>query len=315
MNRKTVLSVVFTLVVAAGLAACAGKPAPTPEPPTSTPEPPPTEVVPPTPVEVTVIVPMTVVVPETVVVTATPEPATPVPPTEESLSATPAAPLTPSDTPLPTQPQAAGTQLVELPPMRSTPQALNGPDPMAGVTGQQFAEFFAPPDFWGTGDDADSTVSIADGKMTIVNKKQHSFVWTFNGIKGTDFYSQVFLTPRRCNFGDNYGLSFRAKDDMNLDLFGVSCEGRYRLMEISQGKTSTVIDWTDSKYIRKFETTNVVGVRAVGDQISLYVNNYYLTTVTASANTAGRFGLYVGNIATPNLTVDFQALTASRISP
>jgi hypothetical protein len=56
-------------------------------------------------------------------------------------------------------------------------------------------------------------------------------------------------------------------------------------------------------------------VRAVGDQISLYVNNYFLATVTAGANTQGRFGLYVGAISTPNLTVSFQALTASRINP
>jgi hypothetical protein len=314
MNRKLLFSVLFTLA----LAACAGRPTATPLPPTETPVPATaTEIVPPTPVEVTVLVPVTVIVPQTVVVTTTPEPATPVPPTLEP-TATPAVVATsiPAATQALTQPVSAVTlQPVELPAMLTTPQALNGPDPMAGVTGQQFAEYFAPPDYWGTGDDADSTVSIANGQMTIVNKKLQSFVWTFNGIKGKDFYSQVFLTTKLCGFGDNYGLVFRAKDDANLDLFGISCEGRYRLQEISQGKTNTVVDWTDSKYIRKFETTNVIGVRAVGDQISLYVNNYYLATVTASANTEGRFGLYVGNIKTPDLTVYFKALTASRINP
>ena len=317
MNRKTVFFLGLTLIVAAGLAACAGRPAPTPtEAPTTTTAPAATDVVaPPTAAEVTVIVPVTVVVPQTVVVTATPEPATPEPPTQEP-TATPAEAMpTPTPAEASTQPAPASTQLVALPAIRSTPLALNGPDPMEGVTSQQFAEYFAPPDFWGTGDNVDSTISIADGKLTIVNKKLHSFAWTFNGIKGQDFYTQVFVTPVRCNFGDNYGVVFRAKDDTNLDLFGISCEGRYRLLEISQGATTTVVDWTDSKYIRKFETTNVVGVRAVGDQISLYVNNYYLTTVTAGVNTQGRFGLYVGNISTPDLTVNFQALTASRISP
>ena len=320
MNRRTVFYILFTLALAGGLAACSGQPSATATSPAPTLEaasatPAATQ----TPFEVTVIVPVTVVVPQTVIVTATPEPVTLVPPTPMPTSTpaeavptpTPAAPTT--SAPAATLP--AGTQVVELPAFRSTPQALNGPDPLAGVTSQQFAEYFAPPDFWGTGDSADASFSIADGRMTIVNKKLRSFAWTFNAIKGQDFFSRVFVTPKLCGYGDNYGLAFRVTDDANLNLFGITCEGRYRLLEITKGQTNTVVDWTDSKYIRKFETTNALGVRAVGDQISLYVNDYYLTTVTAGANLEGRFGLYVGNIKTPDLTVYFQTLTASRISP
>ena len=310
MNRK--ISSLSLLLLALALAACSGRPAASPTPaPEATALATATEFIAPTSPPVTVIVRETVLVPQTVVVTATPEPTQPVP-TDTPPSATQAAP---TPTLPPTLPPPTGPVSVELPAINSTPQALNGPDPLAGVTRELFAEYFSPPDFWGTGDDADSKVSIANGQLTIVNKKLRSFAWTLNGVKGQDFYVQAYMSPTLCGYGDNYGVAFRARDNANLDLFGISCEGRYRLLEISQGQTTTVVDWTDSKYIRKFETTNVVGVRAVGDQISLYVNNYYLATVTAGANLQGRFGLYVGNIKTPDLTVAFKALTAGKISP
>ena len=317
INRKRIVLGLMALA----LAACSGRPAATPIPPTATLAPATEVVATPTPVEITVVVPVTVVVPQVVVVTATPEPATPVPPTAvptamPTTATTVAAPPTQATTNAqPAQTQPAGAFQAEVPAIASTPQALNGPDPMAGVVSQLFAEYFSPPDYWGVGDNENSSTAITDRHLTMVNKQLHSFAWTFNGIKGKDFYTQVFLTTPLCGFGDNYGLAFRAKDDANLDLFGISCEGRYRLLEYSQGKSNTIVDWTDSKYIRKFETTNVLGVRAVGDQISLYVNNYFLTTVTAGANQEGRFGLYVGNAKTPDLTVVFQALTASRITP
>jgi hypothetical protein len=321
MNRKLFGLCLLTLALALGLGACGGAAQPTAAPTAqvivATLPPPATVLVP-----VTVQVPVTVIVPQTVVVTATPAPTQPTEaaPTETlpaatsapaaTAAATPAAATTPADT------QTAGAPLLAaLPAVNTTPIAINGPDPMAGASGRLFEEYFAPPDFWGIGSDASSTVSIANGYLTIVNHKLRSLAWTLNGVKGKDFYAQAYVAPTLCGFGDNYGLGFRAKDNLNLELFGISCDGRYRLLEYSAGTATPIVDWTDSRYIRKYETTNVVGVRAAGDQVSLYVNDYYLGTVTAGANLEGRFGLYVGNIKTPDLTVNFTAVTAQRINP
>ena len=320
MNRKLFAFCLLTLTLALGLGACGGAAKPTAEPTqqvvVATLPPPATVLVP-----VTVEVPVTVIVPQTVVVTATPAPEQPTAqPTDTQPAstsapaateeATPAAATTPADT------QTAGTPLLAaLPAINTTPMAINGPDPEAGAAGKLFEEYFAPPDFWGLGSDANSTVSISNGFLTIVNHKLRSLAWTLNGVKGTNFYAQAYVAPTLCGFGDNYGMAFRAKDNLNLELFGISCDGRYRLLEYSAGTATPIVDWTDSRYIRKYETTNVVGVRAVNDQVSLYVNDYYLGTVTAGANLEGRFGLYVGNIKTNDLTVNFTALTAQRINP
>jgi hypothetical protein len=237
----------------------------------------------------------TVVVEVTVVVTPTDTP-------------TPAGPVT--ETPRPTgvtgspQPVVAG----------GTPAVVNGgPDPLTGNSGVIFDEHFAPGEYWGLGDDESSSAVIEDEQLTLVNKKTQRFAWTFNTYKSPDFYMQAVVNPVNCKDLDNYGIAFRYKDDDNLLLFGVSCDGRYRLMQIAGGAYTPLVDWTASDHILHFNWINTLGARVVGDQVALYVNNYYLGSATTSLTLPGRFGLYVGNVIAPDLTVHFDDVTAWRI--
>ena len=50
------------------------------------------------------------------------------------------------------------------------------------------------------------------------------------------------------------------------------------------------------------------------DQISLYANDQFLTTVTDGAFADGLIGIYVGSRLTPNLTVVFDDITVYSIN-
>jgi hypothetical protein len=260
-----------------------------------------------TPAVTVMVEQQTVEVPVTVVVAPT-ETATAVLSGPETPTPAPAAAAT--DTP------AAGAGPVNLQPVVAggTPAVTNGgPDPLAGMAALIFDEHFTPGYFWGQGDDAASKIQIADDQLTILNKKSQTFAWTFNTYKEQNFYLQAVVSPVNCKDRDNYGVALRVKDDNNLLLFGVSCEGNYRLLQIADGNYTPLIDWTPSDYILHFNWINTVGVRAVGDKISLYVNNAYLGSATTSLTQAGRFGLYVGNVISPDLTVHFDDVTAWRV--
>ncbi len=148
----------------------------------------------------------------------------------------------------------------------------------------------------------------------MVSKAVDNIEWTFNGLKFGNAYitAKTILPDGKCkgvdastSKGDNYGLIFRYKNNANFYMFGISCDGAYRLLKRVDGVFETVLDFTKSTSIQPLGQRNVLGVRTVGDQISLYANDKFLTTVKDAQFADGLIGFYVNSRLTPNLTVVF----------
>jgi hypothetical protein len=132
-----------------------------------------------------------------------------------------------------------------------------------------------------------------------------------NGFSGENFYYQGTVRVEACQLGDYDGLAFRFKDEGNFLLFGLSCDGRYRLLERVEGEFHPIVDFTfTSAAIVGSNATNLLAVRADGTQISLYVNDQFVTQVNVSASYAGRFGVFAKSAQTSNLLTEFDELSA-----
>lgn len=247
-------------------------------------------------VEVPVQVPATVIVEVTSVVVAT-QAAQSTPETAAT-----AAPLSPAATAAPAQP-ASGT-----------PQ-----DPLAGANlTPVIAEDFIVPDYWYEFDTSSGSGEIngTTGNYQMISKSVENMEWSFNGRKSGNFYltATTIVPDTKCKAGDHWGVMFRHKDNANFYVFGVSCDGKYRLMKRVDGLFENIVDFTDSSAIRKLGQRNVLGVRAVGGQISLYANDQFLTTVNDGSFAEGVTGMYVFSRLTPNLTVIFDDITVYAVS-
>ncbi len=196
------------------------------------------------------------------------------------------------------------------------PETSTSPvDPLAGASSAPlFEEDFLLPDYWEEFADSTASGAIVSEQYVLTVSRTERVNWAFNGRRGSDFYYQGTATISPCKAGDNYGLTFRVVNNFNFYLFGVSCDAQFRLMRYVDGIFETVLPWTPSAAILKFDATNQLGVRATGDQISLFVNEQFLTTVTDGSFAEGRFGMYVGTQLTPELTGVFDDLIAYPIT-
>lgn len=213
-------------------------------------------------------------------------------------------------------PAAADTQQ----PAATNPPAVstNAQDPLAGANpAPVIDEKFDFPDkyYWYLFDTSTGEGKIEDETFILVAKEPERVEWTFDGKKFGNAYvtAKTLLPDTRCKAGDNWGLIFRMKDNANFYMFGVSCDGKYRLLKRVDGAWETLIDFTDSDAIADLGQRNVLGVRAVGNQISLYANDQFLITVADGTFAEGVIGMYVGSRLTPDLTVTFDDIAVYTI--
>jgi hypothetical protein len=234
----------------------------------------------------------------------------------EALAATQAA----ATSALPATPTAAASQ---------PPTSAPGPNPTATTAflsntglvnaGQQvFNETFNPSGYWSTGDNDLSERTIDENQLLIRMKVPGAIAWAVNGYAGEDFYYQGTLRMGACQLGDYAGLAFRVADDDNLYLFGLSCDGRYRVVRRVAGLFETILDFTFTpEAISGSNATNLLAVRAEGQSLSLYINDQFLTQldVGAAGPVSGLFGVFSKSANTPNLQVSFDDLSAWSLEP
>jgi hypothetical protein len=249
---------------------------------------------PPQQVTVQVPVPMTVQVPVTV-----------------QVQVTSAAPAPTAAQPQPTTAAGAATAAPVAQPTATKPAPTAAPpaqDPLAGTNPNPiYTETFFTPKFWNEFETSTGKGKIENTAFTMVSKATDNIEWTFNGLKFGNAYitAKTTLPDGKCKAFDNYGLVFRYKNNANFYLFGVSCDGAFRLLKRVDGVFETIVDFTKSNAVQPLGQRNILGVRTQGDQLSLYVNDKFLTTVKDGQFADGLIGFYVASRLSPNMTVVF----------
>jgi hypothetical protein len=249
----------------------------------------------------------------------------------------PPVPATATSAPPPTGPQLA-TQIVQAvsATLAALPSPTSPPTPwptasapaaipttafvsnsgLEGVGPQIFNETFIPAGYWSVGETDFSRIAVEEGWLRVLIKTPGSIAWAFNGYSTDDFYYQGLLQMGACQLGDYAGLVFRARDDDNLSLFGLSCDGRYRLVRRVNGEFQFPVDFTFTpEAATGSEAVNLLAVRAEGRKLSLYINDRLVQVVTDAEPGQGFFGAFAKAGATTNLKASFDDLSAWELAP
>ncbi|HSB65582.1 MAG TPA: hypothetical protein VLD65_03335 [Anaerolineales bacterium] len=149
-----------------------------------------------------------------------------------------------------------------------------------------------------------------DDKFYALAKIEGFITWYFTWHELGDFYLQSTFNSGKCTGQDAYGLIIRGPEHLAGVSFGYvvafSCDGSlwvYRLDSANPYKATDLVSWTPSQYILVGENKeNVMGIRAIGNTLTVFANGHQVAQVTDSKYKAGRYGLFMSPVLTKDYT-------------
>jgi hypothetical protein len=222
----------------------------------------------------------------------------------------------PTDTPEPTEPPATATTAptATLPLPTATDTATPAPTPTATLpAGDPALTLGAPtrvlafdPNVWFLFEDDHLKMEIEDGQLELTAFNAESWEgWSTTGYVLENFYLEVTgTTGPECSGKDRFGVIVRADDPNEGYLFGISCDGFFRLRSWDGESFTTLQEWTSSSHIRIGPNeTNRIGLMARGDELRLFVNGFEVAVVEDDAFDQGAFGVFVSSASTEDFIV------------
>jgi len=144
----------------------------------------------------------------------------------------------------------------------------------------------------------------------VTGKETDFSTWYFTWRELADFYLQASFDTGTCADKDTYGLIIRGPAHLAGTSFGYvaafSCDGSlwvFRLDSANPFASKDLVSWAHSDFIQAGSNkTNLMGIRAIGAELTIYANGHQIAQVTDSHYAVGRFGVFVMADATANYT-------------
>ncbi len=153
-------------------------------------------------------------------------------------------------------------------------------------------------------------ITETGGKFYVTGKVPGFSTWYFTWHELSDFYLQSTFDSGSCTGKDAYGLIIRGPEHLAGVSYGYvvafSCDGAlhvFRLDGANPYTTVELVSWTPSSYIiAGTNKQNIMGIKAIGNTLTIYANGYQIAQVFDSKYTFGRYGVFVSPETTANYT-------------
>jgi hypothetical protein len=150
----------------------------------------------------------------------------------------------------------------------------------------------------------------SDAKFYVTGKLTGFSTWYFTWHELTDFYLQSTFDSGSCSGKDAYGLIIRGPEHLAGVSYGyvgtVSCDGQYYIFRLDGANpytTKDLVTWSKSDYILAgANQKNVLGIKAVGNTLTIYINGHQIADVFDNRYNSGRYGVFVSPDVTANYT-------------
>jgi hypothetical protein len=150
----------------------------------------------------------------------------------------------------------------------------------------------------------------SDAKFYVTGKMAGFSTWYFTWHELTDFYLQSTFNSGSCTGKDAYGLIVRGPEHLAGVSYGYvvsfSCDGQYYVFRLDGANpytTKDLVSWSKSDYILAgANQENVLGIKAVGNTLTIYANGHQIAEIVDSMYEFGRYGVFVSSELTANYT-------------
>jgi hypothetical protein len=220
-----------------------------------------------------------------------------------TLSVTPT--VTPSVTPSATPTDEPTHTLTSVPTEDYTPTPASD-DPVDSLGSPEWRASFKDSAYWYTFEDEQASIQVKNGALVLKSFKANSYEsWSMSYPKISDFYLEIQGTAGdACKGKDRYGIIFRAPDPNEGYLFGISCDGYYRVRTWDGEEFTELVGWQQSEHIlRGPSQTNRIGVLADGIDLSFYINGHLVEEIQDNTYNKGVFGAYIAAAETQGFTI------------
>ncbi|MBU0495848.1 MAG: hypothetical protein KKA73_25050 [Chloroflexi bacterium] len=169
------------------------------------------------------------------------------------------------------------------------------PKPVEGSSKPAFEDDFSDPTSgWESKTTTDYSYGYADGEYFCREEQDNYMVrGQYPGLEFGDFIYQAEGRQAEGDAENEYGLIFRYVDG-DYYKFGVTGDGYYHLSLRQNGEWTAVVDWAESRLIKRGDQVNVLKVVCAGEDISLYINDEFIVTAQGQGPTEGLIGLFAG---------------------
>ena len=158
-------------------------------------------------------------------------------------------------------------------------------------------------------------INIANGEANIIiNEPKSYLVGTLEKPDLNTFYVEITANPILCNGKDEYGLLFRVFGRNQFYRYALTCNGELRLDKITAAAGIVLYPSTRSASVPVgAPSISKIAILAERDQLHLFIDGVYQTTVTDQQLFVGSFGIFARSAGDSAMTVSFSDLIVREV--
>ncbi len=173
-----------------------------------------------------------------------------------------------------------------------------------------FSDNFTAASNWLLAQSNISSVALGKNEITLAISQAKTYLYTLrNDPQLENFYLEITAAPNLCLADDEYGILFRFTPNQEFYRLGLTCDGQLHLDRYVQNRATMIYPKTYSGVVPPgAPSSSLIGLWALGSQISVFINQQYQFTLNDSAIPAGSLGLFARTGNHDAMTVNFSDL-------
>jgi hypothetical protein len=190
------------------------------------------------------------------------------------------------------------------------------PDKKPGVAGVLLRDDFSSASVWNTAVSDQAAVTITGSGLTMAVQPGIAPVVSFRqGEVFANMYAEITAHPSLCRGADDYGLAFRAPNNIAYYRFSLACNGTTGADRASRGDARVLQPPILSADVPLGAPGEVrLGVWALGSEFRFFLNGRYQFTAVDKSYGAGAIGVFAYAAGSTPVIVTFSDLIVSAVT-
>jgi hypothetical protein len=220
-----------------------------------------------------------------------------------------------TDPPPPPSPTIIWFPLSVTPTPQVQPTKKATPQQKSGVGGILLFDNFTSAAVWNTAVSDLASVDVSNNQLTIAVQPGISDFSMRQNVTFTAFYAEVTAQPSLCRGADQYGLLFRAPNNVAYYRYVIACDGSVRVDRLSVKTPHLLLPAIPSADVPPGAPGEVrLGVWAAGSEFHFFLNDHYQFSVSDRNYPSGAIGVFAQSTGDTPVTVTFSDLKIYDVS-
>jgi hypothetical protein len=174
---------------------------------------------------------------------------------------------------------------------------------------------FSSADPWNPAVSDEASVDVSHRRLTIAVQPGVSAARVRQGSTLTDFYAEITARPSLCRDADEYGLLFRAPNNVAFYAFVASCNGTALVERVRFDRVYPLRAAMPSADVPPGAPGEVrLGVWASGSNMRFFLNGHYQFSVDDRSYAAGSVGVFARSVGDTPVAVTFSDLSVYTVT-